>query len=138
MVMITTRKTGCVAALNTAQDQKEGDVVVHPEYVVSFGEIHAIGTAFGYGCNPRVTLWQTYSQCILGFVVRLQDVRSVYVEFPHFVRSDSAQTGFGFEDWHWNLEVLAGGVRHVSAPDTAIFYRRKMSSDIDDASSTPR
>ena len=113
-----------VAALETVR-KKEGLVVVHPMFVVSFGEIHTIGRLLDLDVSPDYPLANLFS--VHPWVCSSFARRSVYVNFP-FLRSDSAQTGFGFEDWHWNLEVLAGGARHVSAPDTAIFYRRKSSS----------
>ena len=112
------------AALETVR-KKEGLVVVHPRYVVSFGEIHTIGRLLDLDVTPGYPLANLFS--VHPWVCSSFARRSVYVNFP-FLRSDSAKTGFGFEDWHWNLEVLAGGARHVSAPDTAIFYRRKPTS----------
>ena len=34
-------------------------------------------------------------------------------------------SGFGYEDWHWNCEVMARGFVHRSAPGTAQFIRVK-------------
>jgi glycosyltransferase involved in cell wall biosynthesis len=34
-------------------------------------------------------------------------------------------SGFGFEDWHWNCEVMARGFVHKPAPGTAYFIRVK-------------
>ena len=38
------------------------------------------------------------------------------------------ETGFAYEDWHWNLEMLARGYKFVTAPGTARYYRRRADS----------
>jgi hypothetical protein len=42
--------------------------------------------------------------------------RSVYERYPYH-RLDRT-TGFGFEDWTWNLETLVHGVTHAIVPET--------------------
>jgi glycosyltransferase involved in cell wall biosynthesis len=32
---------------------------------------------------------------------------------------------YGFEDWHWNTEVIAAGFEFLVAPNTVFFYRQK-------------
>jgi hypothetical protein len=34
-------------------------------------------------------------------------------------------SGFGFEDWQWNIETMAAGWRHVVAENTVVFIRRR-------------
>ncbi len=41
--------------------------------------------------------------------------RSVHLTFPY--RSIDRSTGFGVEDWTWNIETLAAGVQHLVVAD---------------------
>lgn len=34
-------------------------------------------------------------------------------------------SGFGYEDWHWNCETIARGFQHKTVPGTALYYRVK-------------
>lgn len=115
-----------VEALNTV-NAKQGAVVVHPDYVVCFGAVHSIGQVLDLDRTPDYPLANLFS--VHPWVSSSFAKRDIYLRHP-YLRSDSKQTGFGFEDWHWNLEVLAEGMRHVSAPHTALFYRRKSSSSL--------
>lgn len=113
-----------VGALETL-NSKNGTVVVHPDYVVCFGMSHSIGHILDMDNNPEYPAANYFS--VHPWVCSSFAKREVYIANPYH-RSDSEQTGFGFEDWHWNLEVIAEGIRHISAPNTALFYRRKSSS----------
>lgn len=50
-------------------------------------------------------------------------LRSVYGRFPYATVDKGS--GFGVEDWIWNLETLVSGVRHVVVPDTVHCVRIK-------------
>ena len=45
-------------------------------------------------------------------------------------------SGFGYEDWHWNCEVMARGFIHTIAPRTAHFIRSKESGSLNAASAS--
>ena len=111
-------------ALNTAINRR-GDVIIHPDYIVSFGTVYSIGRVLDMDLNPDYPIANLFS--VHPWVSSSFGKKDIYLKFP-FVRSDTKITGFGFEDWHWNLELVAHGVRHISASNTAIFYRRKPSS----------
>jgi glycosyltransferase involved in cell wall biosynthesis len=113
-----------VGALNTVKS-KEGEVVVHPDYVISFGAINAVAQILDMDRTPDYPLANCFS--VHPWVSSSFARRQIYLNHPYH-RADTQETGFGFEDWHWNLELLAAAVRHVSAPNTALFYRRKASS----------
>jgi len=104
---------------------KVAKVVVHPDYVVSYGAVHSVGRMLDMERTPDYSLSSCFS--VHPWVCSSFVSRALYLQHP-YVRADSARDGFGFEDWHWNLEMLAAGVRHVAAPQTALFYRRKSSS----------
>jgi hypothetical protein len=42
--------------------------------------------------------------------------------------STASAAGFGYEDWHWNVEQLALGRSHVITPRTALLYRKRGNS----------
>jgi len=113
-----------INALNIV-NSKQGSVVVHPAYVVCFGVVHSIGNTLDIDINSDYPLSNLFS--VHPWVSSSFATRDIYLSHPYH-RSDSNNTGFGFEDWHWNLEILSQGIRHVSAPNTALFYRRKKSS----------
>lgn len=47
----------------------------------------------------------------------------IYREFPFGARDIEA--GWAYEDWLWNCETLAAGIRHRTVPDTVLFKRRQ-------------
>ena len=52
--------------------------------------------------------------------------RDMVLAHPYAPRDISK--GFGFQDWQWNLETMAAGMKHVVEPDTVIFKRRRENS----------
>jgi hypothetical protein len=49
--------------------------------------------------------------------------RETFLQIPYTATPKSS--GFGYEDWHWNCEVMARGFTHTVAPGTAHFIRVK-------------
>ncbi len=98
--------------------------VCHPEWVISFGEIH---------CALRLPdqRFEPYSYDSLlkhhPWVVTSFGLRSTYLDIP-YTPVFSNSSGFGYEDWHWNLELIHEGYLHITAPETALYYRRKKNS----------
>ena len=101
-----------------ATARRDPEAVVHPEWIVSFGARHVLWPMIGTD-DPRFepallkghNYWDAFS------LAR----RSLYLDFPY----QRSGAGRGPEDWHWNIETVAAGVRHVTAPGTALFYRVK-------------
>ena len=97
-------------------------IVAHPEYVVNFG-MHR-----SYARQTDLTTKRSYSGLLIDnwwcswTIAR----REIYIGVP-YSRNEIATSGFGFEDWHWNCEVLSRGMSHVLAPRTAGYYRRSSS-----------
>lgn len=52
--------------------------------------------------------------------------RDVHLSFPYAARDVDA--GWAYEDWHWNCETVAAGLRHKTVPGTVLFKRRKPQS----------
>lgn len=44
--------------------------------------------------------------------------------------------GWAYEDWHWNMETLVAGYRHVVVPETIHFKRRREGSQFVEARAT--
>lgn len=98
--------------------------ILHPEIVVNFGAHAAYGwqtdqlsptfNRSGLFMNNYWTSW-TFS------------ARSTYIECPYMV-TRPYETGFGYEDWHWNCETVAAGYIHRLVEGTVGFYRRKKTS----------
>ncbi len=101
---------------------RSGNVIVHPEYQISFGTIHCIARSIDMDETPDYPLANCltvnpWGVCSFGR-------RELYLQCPYH-SLEFKEKGFGFEDWHWNLEVLSQGMRHVTALGTCHFYRRK-------------
>jgi len=58
--------------------------------------------------------------------------KHIHEIFPYSARDIAG--GFAYEDWHWNCLTLANGYRHVIAPDTIHFKRRRAGSQTIEAS----
>lgn len=98
--------------------------VVHPQYVVSFDQVHALDVLFDQSKEiyPYASLFK-----INPWVSTCFAERSTFIECP-YQETNAAKNGYGYEDWHFNLEVLWRDYIHVTADDTALYYRRKKSS----------
>ncbi len=98
--------------------------ILHPEFVVNFGahaaycwQVDQAGQYYekdGLLVNNFWTSW-TFAK------------RSLYLACPYSV-TRPLQTGFGYEDWHWNCESIAAGYEHRLVWGTVGFYRRKKTS----------
>lgn len=117
-----------LAAAEEVVRQHDDRVVVHPAYVYTFGAMHLLTQVVDqlqddfslescFKCHP----WTS--------VVFAR--KSVFEEVPYhctFVK----ETGFGYEDWHWGLEIISSGRKHTIAEKTALIYRRKEESMLAD------
>lgn len=54
--------------------------------------------------------------------------RETFIEIPYVAMPESS--GFGYEDWYWNCEVMAHGFIHTVAVGTAHFIRAKASGGL--------
>jgi len=61
--------------------------------------------------------------------------REVYLQTP-YARARPGESGFGFEDWHWNCETLSKGNAHLVVPDTVHYVRKKSSGSLNNAHSS--
>jgi hypothetical protein len=96
--------------------------ILHPELMVCFDQATAYYWQFDQTdeqrYRPHAALMVNYwNACSFA-------ERRTYLEHPYQV-ARVGEAGFGFEDWHWNCETIAAGYAHLTAPGTALFYRRK-------------
>jgi glycosyltransferase involved in cell wall biosynthesis len=95
--------------------------IYHPEIIVSFDAVQN----YNFEVDQRskqfdpLNLLMTNYWCSCSFASR-----QTYLDYP-YVPKESVDSGFGFEDWHWNCETVAAGIEHRIVPETALFYRRK-------------
>ena len=113
-----------VEALKVAM-ASTSNLIVHPELQISFGASNCVAHLLDMDKCPNYPL----QNCLVihPWIACSFGLKQIYEDTP-YCRSDTAQTGFGFEDWQWNLETISKGARHVSALKTAHYYRRKVSS----------
>lgn len=97
------------------------NVILHADLVLFFDGWHAISRQTGAdepGFDPACMLvCNPWNSCSF-------TQRSVYIDIP-YVRARPGESGFGFEDWHWNCETLALGFPHLIASDTVHYVRKK-------------
>ncbi len=98
----------------------KGFVVVHPEYLHSFGKYNETwhlgnSTAIDFDKAGIVEYNPWPSPSFASKEIREQ----------HPYKVTHVGEGFGPEDWQWNADTLGAGIDHVIAPKTAYFYRRK-------------
>lgn len=104
--------------------EKSGEkIIVHPQLNWIFEGANSIFVKpdqFDEIFNPYFFYNANYYDMMS--VYPLEAVRSV----PYGSR-DIAH-GFGYQDWQWNVQIMAAGWRHTVAPDTVIFKRRRANS----------
>lgn len=110
-----------LAAACKAACAEETPAIFHPAFVVSFGEDYAVTGIV----DIRQRNYDLQSCLkIHPWVSTAFGKRDVFLSHPYHP-THVRQTGFGYEDWEWNLRLVAAGCLHLSVADTALFYRRK-------------
>ncbi|MEG2803312.1 glycosyltransferase [Stenotrophomonas sp.] len=112
-------------------ERTPGRVILHPQVVVSFG----MDSRFTWQLDQRT---MPFSPDLLlsenPWISAVFARREVFTDIP-YVACLPRQTGFGYEDWHWNCQTVAAGYEHVAVADTAYFYRLKPSGSVNTSSS---
>lgn len=112
-----------VRAYETSQQNPR--YIVHPEVSVYFGEKALIF----YHADQRHGDFNEANIAIENFWTSLCfSRRETFIEVPYGAIPRSS--GFGYEDWHWNCEVMAHGFLHVIASRSAHFIRLKANGSL--------
>jgi glycosyltransferase involved in cell wall biosynthesis len=108
--------------------KKHGNkTIVHPEVNIYFGADKRVFRHYNSkDINLVGLLFENYWTS-LSFASR-----EIYLNHPYELID--LDNGFGYEDWHWNMEVLSSGCEHVIAPKTAHFIRLKNEGSLNQAS----
>lgn len=95
--------------------------ILHAELVVLFGAENALwwqlgddDPAFDSAC---MLIHNPWNSCCFA-------ERSIFLANPYKL-ARPGESGFGFEDWHWNCETLAQGHPHRIARRTVHYVRKK-------------
>jgi hypothetical protein len=107
---------GFAAALESVQGLQQ--VVVVPEYVFTFGDV------FGITRYARSDI-MTPMQMVSGnqYTSRIVAPRELLSRIP--IADTPPGSGYAYEDWRHNCELLAAGARFVVARNSILFYRRR-------------
>lgn len=102
------------------------NIVLHPELVVLFDQCNVHSWQrdqshpdFDMDCMLVINPWN--SCCFAR--------REIFDSHP-YVTARPGETGFGYEDWHWNCETVAAGLVHRVVPGTVHLVRRKGSNSL--------
>lgn len=108
--------------------------IAHPELVITFEAEHAIWWQTGSdapGFDPACMLaMNPWNACCFA-------PREIFLQTPYTL-ARPGETGFGFEDWHWNSETLASGHPHLVAAGTVHYVRKKAAGSLNIAHATQR
>lgn len=100
--------------------QRRPGSLVHPEYVLNFGAREFVWRICpsDEGCRTYLDLieFNLWPASVVG-------ERSTFLKYPY--PELPPDSGFGPEDWFWNISTLADGVAHLVARKTVCFYRVK-------------
>lgn len=100
----------------------EKDIIARPEYQIVFGAKNLLFRQRSSD-DPEVYL-EDLLDCNHWTNICVAR-REIFSANP-FQRS-APDSGFGFEDWHFNCETLADGIEHHVVPETVQFIRAKKS-----------
>lgn len=120
--------TNCVKAI-----MENKQIIAHPEYVVSFGDWSEVWHLRSSSSPEfiKASVVENNPWSSLSFAHK--SIREKYRYKPTHIT-----TGFGPEDWQWNIDTLGDGVNHLVVGKTAYFYRRKNVGSLGTAYKTNR
>lgn len=116
--------TNWIAAAHQCAQSSRVPAIVHPEYVIEFGAGRGVTRlkSMEAGSGLAAALLVTHPWTSAAFAPL-----AAYRDAP-YAGATGRCAGFGFEDWHWNLEQIACGRSHVTAPRTMLLYRKRPGS----------
>lgn len=114
------------AALHRLDEMVEPSII-HPQMVITFD----VATQFREQPDQSIVEFDRKNLLVTNFWnVCSFASKDVFLSHPY---ESAVQAGFGFEDWHWNCETVAAGYKHLTAPRTVYFERRKQYGSLNNA-----
>lgn len=108
-----------------AATSNEESIIYHPETVLSFGELPSVWKVKGFSSTEtsfkdliEANLWPSSS------IGR----RKTYIEHPFL--SLPPESGFGPEDWAWNIKTTIQGIHHEVLDSTLFCYRTRSGAGV--------
>lgn len=101
-------------------ERSSKSVVYHPEYNIFFGgENNHVFQHVDMDSEDfeLVSLYQMNYWTALSF-----SKTEIYKKHPY--KKNTVLDGFGYEDWTWNAETIADGIKHKVVPGTIHFIRK--------------
>ncbi len=111
-----------VAAIDAAAARGER-VIAHPELNIIFDAITTVLVNLDQD-SPLFTPHYLYVRNFYDALCLAP--REAFLEVPY--RLNDLANGLAFEDWHFGVETMARGWKHVTVKDTIIFKRRRDNS----------
>ena len=110
-------------ALKQLKESKE-EVLVHQEACLSFEEqgIHSVLWIMDNGEKTEKDIYPLFEKNL--WISSVIGKRETFLHFPY----QEAKNGFGNEDYIFNIETINAGIKHVVAPNTVHFYRKRRAS----------
>ena len=112
-----------------AASRQAPDVILHPQLILTFEAETNIWWQTGSdqpSFDPACMLVRNpWNACSFA-------ARDVYLATP-YAEARPGESGFGFEDWHWNCETLALGHAHLVAARTVHYVRKKATGSLNNA-----
>lgn len=112
------------AIMRLARAEMDGEkIIVHPELNWIFEGAESVFTKQSMDDPlflPHYLYFANY------YDMMAMAPRKVALEIPYAPRD--LRSGFGYQDWQWNIETIDAGWRHVTVKDTVIFKRRRIGS----------
>lgn len=121
-----------VESIKCLKNTKE-EVIVHPEAVLNFG----YQANYVLAIQKESTTKEQTAILLAGvnpWTSTVAAKRETFEKYPY----EKMGKGFGYEDYKFNIDTIAGGVKHIIAKDTVFFYRRSGQSMLNSYNSEKR
>lgn len=103
--------------------QREDEVIWHPEVCIYFGTTKHLFVHI----DMEDSSFNSLGLAVENYWTSLSfGARAIYLKNPY--PATDLSSGFGFEDWAWNMETITRGVIHKIVLDTGHIIRRKEDS----------
>ncbi|UDF03383.1 glycosyltransferase [Asticcacaulis sp. AND118] len=118
-----------IAGLYATAEENAGEAAVFPEFLMGFGDTSFLCRYYDSKYLPAWAFLDRHPY-ISRLLLPVEYARS------HPYRDSDHKSGFAYEDWWFNCELVADGVQIVIAPDTTLYYRQRPGTLSRDAAAT--